>query len=80
MEYEATFAGKGLPPRMTIEEREARRLATWIARHKDGKLRFGEGTLTIVGTTDGKKVLARLTGPEQFVALDPPLADEGRLP
>ena len=74
MEYEATFAGAGQPPRMTITEREARRVLAWVARHHAGKLRFGEGTLTVTGTVDGNSVLARLTNPDQFVALDPPLA------
>jgi hypothetical protein len=74
MEYQATFAGEGRPPRMTIQEHEARRILAWVDRHKAGKLRFGEGTLTVVGTVDGASVLARLTAPDQFVALDPPLA------
>lgn len=74
MEYVATFAGKGRPPRMTIQEQEARRILTWLERHNAGKLRLGEGTLTVVGTVDGASVLARLTAPDQFVALDPPLA------
>jgi hypothetical protein len=73
MEHVATFAGNGRPPRMTIEEQEARRLLTWVKRHKAGKLRLGEGTLTVVGTVDGASVLARLTAPDQLVALDPPL-------
>jgi hypothetical protein len=75
MEYEATFAGTGRPPRMTVyEENEARRIQAWVERHQAGKLRLGEGTLTIVGTVDGNSVLARLTAPDQFLALDPPLA------
>ncbi|MEO7038628.1 MAG: hypothetical protein ABI186_01195 [Candidatus Elarobacter sp.] len=74
MEYEATFAGTGRPPRLRVEEREARRLVAWAARHRAGKLRLGEGTLTVAGTVDGNTVLARLTDPAQFVALDPPLA------
>ncbi len=73
MEYEATFAGAGRPPRLTVTEREARRLLTWVDRHRTGKLRLGEGTLTVTGTVDGNSVLARLTNPDQFVALDPPL-------
>lgn len=74
MDYEATFAGAGRPPRMWIKEHEARRIIAWVARHRAGKLRLGEGTLTVAGTVDGNSVLARLTDPAQFVALDPPLA------
>jgi hypothetical protein len=73
MKYDVLFEGAGLPPRMTITEREARRLLAWIARKQTGKMRLGEGTLTITGTVDGQSVLARLKTPAQFLALEPPL-------
>ncbi len=74
MKYDVLLEGAALPPRMTITEREARRLLAWVERKQAGKLRLGEGTLTVAGTVDGETVLARLTNPRQFVAVDPPLA------
>ena len=71
MDYEATFAGHGRPARLTVSADQARQLLSWVRRRNTDMTGADETAHTVVGRTEGNTRAARLTDPDQFVALDP---------